>query len=46
MLKAPPLARMGYMDYNLLTDLFEMNSEGLVGERLGKGLRGLPRNRW
>jgi flavin reductase (DIM6/NTAB) family NADH-FMN oxidoreductase RutF len=45
-LKIRPLARMGYMDYTSVTDMFEMKPDGLGGERLSKGLQGLPRKRW
>lgn len=41
-----PLARRGYMDYTSVADIFEMKPEGLGGERLSKGLEGLPCNRW
>jgi hypothetical protein len=45
-LKIRPLAHMGYLDYTLMMNLFEIKPEGLGGERLSKGLQGLPRKRW
>jgi hypothetical protein len=45
-LKARPLARMGYMDYTSVTDLFPIEPVGVGEQRRRRGLQGLPRNRW
>ena len=46
MLKLWPLARMVHMVYMSVAYIFEVISEGLGGERLSKGLQGLPRSLW
>ncbi len=45
-LKIRPLARMGYMDYTSVTDIFPIEPVGFGQDRRRKGLQGLPRKRW
>ena len=45
-LRIRPLARMGYMDYTSVTDLFPIEPVGVGQDRRRKGLQGLPRKRW
>ncbi len=45
-LKIRPLARMGYMDYTSVTDLFPIEPVGVGQDRRRKGLQGMPRKRW